>query len=659
MAAEPDRRLPVEPERPLAQLVLRHDPLGAALPAPRRAEVVPELEARVDRPVAVVDLDVHPVAAHDPAVRVLALGEPRARRLVGARADPDAVVLEPAVDVVRGGVVDLDGVELADGRGVQLRPRRAAVVAHVEAAVVPRDHVARARGVEPQRVVVDVDVRPVGAPPPRPAVGGAHERDAQDVEPLVVVGRHADLAEVVAVAVEQVVERVLVRPRPRPPVVVGAVDLGADDGRVEQLGVGVFEEGHEVGRRDPPRPDHLEDRLGGVAVGDVVGVEEGVEVVLGEREEVLGRDLAEEVAGHDRRVVVGLLGPPRLVVDDGEERPARVGVEADPPDGVAGREAGALDVQARERPAAVVGAPEPRARPALAEVPRPARARPRRGVDARRVGRVEEDVDGARVVVEAEHALPRPAAVVGPVDAALSVRRVQVADGGHERHVRVVAVDDHAPDVVRLVEPEVRPRLAAVGRLVDAGAGVGRPRRVRLAGADPDGRPVALGVAPVDGDVADRDLGHVVEERREGAAGVRRPPQAARGVGDVEVGRVARLALDVGHAPAHDRRPDGPERDLGDGGPAGEVGADLGRPRPLGGRRRRDRVHGHHAAGRRAHGVGVLGRRGRGGDRRGGEEGERGEARGGRGGQHRGGAVAGSGVWKHTVRPARGRAGGP
>ena len=116
--------------------------------------------------------------------------------------------------------------------------------------------------------------------------------------------------------------------------------------------------------------------------------------------------------------------------------------------------------------------------------------------------------------------------------------------------------------MLRLGKHRARPRLAAVGRLVDAGA----PRRaahvVRLAGADPHD----VGVRRRDGDGADGSGADRVEDRRPRDAGVGRLPHAARRGGGVDHAADAaarRLGVvgdrDVGDAAAHDGRSDRPE----------------------------------------------------------------------------------------------------
>ena len=89
-------------------------------------------------------------------------------------------------------------------------------------------------------------------------------------------------------------------------------------------------------------------------------------------------------------------------------------------------------------------------------------------------------------VVDLQHLLPGRAAVGRLVDAALAAGPEERAGRRDEHDVVVDRIDDDAVDVPRLAQPHVAPRLAAVGRLVDAVA----PRRalavVRFAGADPD-----------------------------------------------------------------------------------------------------------------------------------------------------------------------------
>ena len=131
-----------------------------------------------------------------------------------------------------------------------------AIEGDVDAAVVAVDEVHRVGRVEPDVVVVDVDVvlgngRPRGA-----AIGAFQQRHSPDDDVGLVGGVDFNQPEVVAVAVADFVEALLVCADPSSicgidaarggfPGAQGlggpAVDLRPDDGRIEHLGVGVPE----------------------------------------------------------------------------------------------------------------------------------------------------------------------------------------------------------------------------------------------------------------------------------------------------------------------------------------------------------------------------------------------------------------------------------
>ena len=96
-----------------------------------------------EHPEAVAAVEVFPAAAGDAA---------RIRRV----ADPRAVVLQAAVDVVRAIHVDAHVVELRDRQVVGLPPAIAAVVRIPEAAVVAGDEVVGVVGIDPDVVPVAV-----------------------------------------------------------------------------------------------------------------------------------------------------------------------------------------------------------------------------------------------------------------------------------------------------------------------------------------------------------------------------------------------------------------------------------------------------------------------------------------------------------------------
>src|SRR5262245_29302499 len=96
--------------------------------------------------------------------------------------------------------------------------------------------------------------------------------------------------------------------------------------------------------------------------------------------------------------------------------------------------------------------------------------------------------------------------------------------------VRVRRIDRDTRNVVRVLEPNVRPRFAGVYRLVDAIAGERAARREGVAGADPHDVRIGRGGR----DRADRELVVSVEDRLERRAVVGRLPQSARPEADVE-----------------------------------------------------------------------------------------------------------------------------
>ena len=139
------------------------------------------------------------------------------------------------------------------------------------------------------------------------------------------------------------------------------------------------------------------------------------------------------------------------------------------------------------------------------------------------VRRVDRQVDSAGGRVRRrQDELPVLAPVRDAVDAALTGDAGDRAGRRDEHALRVNRVDDDASDRRALHEPPVLPRLAAVGRLVDAVAKVREPaaRRVRLAGSGPERAVGAQGERA-------HCLGRVVRPGGlEGAARVRRLPDA-------------------------------------------------------------------------------------------------------------------------------------
>ncbi len=251
---------------------------------------------------------------------------------------------------------------------------------------------------------------------------------------------------------------------------------------------------------------------------------------------------AVDLAAHDRAAV----RPRRLVVHERVDdlRIARRHVQA------------RAAHRARRQPARDLLPRPPRVRRLVEAAARPAHELPRPGVERLRVRRVHRHVDHARVVVDGEHVLPRPAAVGRLEHPALGVGRPEVPDGAHVDHFGVLRVDDDLPDVLRVVQAHVAPRPARVGGLEHARAGVrvAAVARLRLARAHPDD----VGVGGGDGDVANREGGFVLEDGRPGEAVVHRLPDVARADADVDRPRVAGRRRDCLHAGAGLHRPDRP-----------------------------------------------------------------------------------------------------
>ena len=93
--------------------------------------------------------------------------------------------------------------------------------------------------------------------------------------------------------------------------------------------------------------------------------------------------------------------------------------------------------------------------------------------------RFDHEIDRARFVVHIKDALPRATAVDGAKNAALGVLRKKMSHRGDVDAVRVPRIDHDSRDVMRIGQPHELPRLAAIGGLEDAAAGIGTTR-VRL-----------------------------------------------------------------------------------------------------------------------------------------------------------------------------------
>ena len=166
------------------------------------------------------------------------------------------------------------------------------------------------------------------------------------------------------------------------------------------------------------------------------------------------------VVGAERRAVLGL--------DDHEHAPAlrrRCG-DADLAQQTLRKTARAADIGPGF--AGVVRAEDAAARPTRDELVGTAHGLPDRRVEDARIVRVHRDVDGPGTLVAIEHALPRLAAVARAEHAALGVRSMRVPERRDVDGVGILGMDAELADVARALEPEVRPRLARIGRAVHA-----------------------------------------------------------------------------------------------------------------------------------------------------------------------------------------------
>ena len=179
------------------------------------------------------------------------------------------------------------------------------------------------------------------------------------------------------------------------------------------------------------------------------------------------------------------------------------------------------------------------------------------------------------LLVHEVDAVPRLAAVDRLVEAAVGVRPVQPAEDADVSDVRVLRVDRDRADLVRILEADVLPRLAAVDGLVHAVAEGDAVARVGLAGADVEDVLVRRG----HGHGPDGDGRLAVELVLVGDAVVGRLEQPAGGGGDPVGGGVGRADGEGRDATAHGGRADAAPRHLVEPRLRDHVGIDDARRR--------------------------------------------------------------------------------
>src|SRR6266702_2017785 len=134
--------------------------------------------------------------------------------------------------------------------------------------------------------------------------------------------------------------------------------------------------------------------------------------------------------------------------------------------------------------------------------------RPERRVDHVRVGRIEHQVSDSGRIAAKQHLVPRLAAVGRLVDAALGIGAVGVALRADVHDLGILEMHPHARDLLRLGEADERPGLAAVGGLPHAVAVRDVAADRVLAGADVDDVGVRLAHADRADGAAEVLVGH-------------------------------------------------------------------------------------------------------------------------------------------------------
>ena len=161
-----------------------------------------EIEAK---DVALLRLGVHQIRIRriERAVRAVAASDRQPVRVADsllaarvARPYPVRVVLQPTADAIRHRVVGIDAKELAAGKSIEVCPPFRAVVALVQPAVRAQKHALRHVRIDRERVVVRMHILEAILTPRLAAIVGHVEHESQHVNALVVLGIHANLAEV-------------------------------------------------------------------------------------------------------------------------------------------------------------------------------------------------------------------------------------------------------------------------------------------------------------------------------------------------------------------------------------------------------------------------------------------------------------------------------
>src|SRR5581483_12035534 len=146
-----------------------------------------------------------------------------------------------------------------------------------------------------------------------------------------------------------------------------------------------------------------------------------------------------------------------------------------------------------------------------------------RGIDRVRIIRVDGYVGESGVLAYVQDFLPGLAAIGSAIEAAISTWRPQRSFGGNENCVAVFRADSNATNVLRVLQSQIGPALAAVFGFVNAVAVVNAALRVVLTCTYPHDRRIA----GIEFHISDRKRSFVLEHRIPGEAVVVGLPHAA------------------------------------------------------------------------------------------------------------------------------------
>src|SRR3954471_19950591 len=93
---------------------------------------------------------------------------------------------------------------------------------------------------------------------------------------------------------------------------------------------------------------------------------------------------------------------------------------------------------------------------------------PKHGIDDVCVLRIECDLERSGVWIFVEDLLPALAAIERAKDTPFFVRPVRMTERGDEDAIRIFRIDDEVGDLASVFESRIGPRLAGVGRFVNA-----------------------------------------------------------------------------------------------------------------------------------------------------------------------------------------------